>query len=96
MLPDIGTYDRGRLEEEALQIGIESLNKNDGKITDALYEVYEHFRSRFIEERGLMDAVPSQASEAWSDALTDARRLEHHVSQCWATSVVEAHARRRA
>lgn len=92
MLPEIGTRDRERLEDEALRIGLEALHEHEGSIPDALYQVYMHFRSHFIEEYGLMDQAPG--GDRWREALVDARQLEHYVAQCWATDIVHAHALR--
>lgn len=92
MLPDIGTVEREALEQEALDFGMEKLHESGGILPDTLYEVYEHFRSRFIKERGLLDG--GMTGDAWKDALTDARRLEAHVSQCWATAIVMQYDRR--
>lgn len=94
MLPEIGTRDRENLEQEALQIGLQALHEHDGRITDALYAVYMHFRQRFIEERGLMDRAPG--GDTWTETLTDARHLEHYVSQIWATQIVYANVLRKA
>lgn len=88
MLPDLGTPEREALEQEALALGLEKLHETDGIIVEALYQVYEHFRERFLDEAG-----PNSNSE-FKEALVDARRLEAHVSQCWATAIVMQYDRR--
>ena len=83
MLPEAGTPERKRLEEEALRIGLAALDAERGIIPRALYRTYEHYRTRYVEERGLMDQRPGGAEE-WRDALTDARQLEALVNDTWA------------
>jgi hypothetical protein len=65
------------------------LREQHGDIATALYETYMHFRGRFIEERGLMDAVPG-VGEIWAEALADACALRDHVTQRWADLIVAA------
>lgn len=86
LLPDIGTAERDLLEEEALRIGLNAIHEEDGRIADALYAVYNHFRTKFLNEATNLD---------FKDALTDARRLEYHVAQCWATDIVNAYTLRQ-
>jgi hypothetical protein len=89
MLPPSGTQARTLLEDEALQIGLASLARGQGDIPTALYSVYVAFRLRFIDERGLMDAAPG-AGDQWHRALADARELERHVQQLWASMIARA------
>ena len=87
MLPAHGTQERDRLEEEAITIGLDALRREELNIPNALYAVHIAFRTRFIEERGLMDAAPGVGAK-WEEALTDARTLERHVCQQWATTIL--------
>jgi hypothetical protein len=89
MLPPSGTQAREVLEDQASQIGLASLARGEGDIPGALYTVYVAFRLRFIEERGLMDAAPG-AGDQWQQALADARELERHVQQRWASMIAHA------
>ena len=86
MLPPLGTPARDALDEDAATIGIGALQR-DGNIANALYAVYQAFRLRFLEERGLMDIVPGRC-EASCEALTDARALEAHVCTQWASLIL--------
>lgn len=89
MLPPPGTHARKQLEDEALQISLDLLEREHGNLLNALYLTYMEFRTRFIEERGLMDAAPG-VGEIWAQALTDARTLEEHVNQQWAKAIIGA------
>ena len=89
MLPALGTQARNNLQAEAAAIGVRALENGDDSIPTALYNVYEAFRMRFIEERNLMDSAPG-GSNAWREALTDARVLEHHVNTVWHAAIVSA------
>ena len=86
MLPAPGTPARDALDEDAGTIAIGALQQ-DGNIANALYAVYQAFRLRFLEERGLMDQVPGRC-EASGEALTDARALEAHVCTHWASLIL--------
>lgn len=89
MLPEVGSREREDLEQEALDYALAALHRHDGVISEALYETYIHFRERFIEQYGLMDSLPG-FGERWREALTDARQLEAHVTQVWATAIAQA------
>jgi hypothetical protein len=89
MLPEIGSAQRDQLEAEALDVGLCALQSQRDRIPEALYSVYSHFRMKFIEERGLMDSAPGVGA-VWEGALADARRLEAHVSECWARTIDKA------
>lgn len=88
MLPDIGTSERNALEAKALEIAIDFLEATNGNIPDALYLTYMSFRSKFAEERDLMDRAPS--GDAWREMVVDARQLEHYVSGVWTTAITHA------
>jgi hypothetical protein len=89
MLPSHGTQARGRLEGDAIRIGLDALRREELNIPNALYAVHIAFRTRFVEERGLMDATPGVGSQ-WREAIGDARTLERHVCQQWATTILLA------
>lgn len=89
MLPEAGSPERAQLEEEALRIGLVALSSEHGNIPNALYEVYEHFPERFIEERGLMDVAPG-VGEEWREALTNAHQLEAFVNDTWVITIWSA------
>ena len=90
MLPDCGTHALRLRNREALEVGLAALKDNEGCIPTALYLTYMAFRQRAIEEHNLMDAPPGGTRE-WADALADARLLERHVSQCWATAILRTY-----
>lgn len=77
---------------EALTLGFELLDKPGADILETLYEVYEHYRTRFIEERGLLDAVPGDSLD-WAVALADARKLERWVHQIWRQELLSSSTR---
>lgn len=81
-LPDARTPERRALEEEALREGQRALQDRKGKIEEALYTVYMHFRAKFIEEYGLMDSAP-RSSPLWVEALADAETLREYLRQRW-------------
>lgn len=80
--------DQSQYEQEALDVGMAFLKK--GKpIPDALYLVYEHFRTRFIEERGLADLPPGNGTE-WVVALQDAVDIRDRLNDIWTEKLQEA------
>jgi hypothetical protein len=86
MLPPTGTHARTQLEDDAIQIGLDALQRENGNIPNALYLTYQAFRMRFIQERGLMYAVPG-VGDIWREALQDARTLERYVTTRWAAAI---------
>jgi hypothetical protein len=86
-LPPPGTPARESLHHEALQIGVAALRDRPGQVACALYLVYDAFRLRFLEERGLMDSVPGRDANS-ADALADARRLEQYVAARWSEALL--------
>lgn len=89
LLPEIGSRQRDQLEALAIEVGLAAIHDTDGNIPEALYQVYEHFRAKFLEEYELLDSPPG--GRVWDEALKDARILERHVSECWATAIVHAY-----
>jgi hypothetical protein len=94
MLPKNGTRDRDLLEGEAIRIGLDALRREELNIPNALYAVHMAFRTRFIEQRGLMDVAPG-VGDKWKEAIADARTLERHVCQQWATAILKTSESRR-
>jgi hypothetical protein len=88
MLPPPGTQARRELEGQAMRIGLDLLHQEQD-LLKALYLTYTEHRMRFIEKRGLMDAVPG-VGPAWAQALADARTLQEHVSQNWIKAITDA------
>lgn len=87
MLPEVGSAGRDQLEAEAVRFALGRLHRSGDGLLEALYETYQHYRLRFIGERGLMDVAPG-SSPAWTVALADARELEAHVRQTWAETIL--------
>jgi hypothetical protein len=77
------------LQRDALRIGLAELERG-ASLADALYVVYDRCRTRFLEERGLMDEVPGR-SIASREALADARLLERGVCERWARLILAGH-----
>lgn len=73
---------------EALELAQEILNqeatKND--ICETLYVVYDHYRTRFLTERDLLEETPGD-STAWSQALRDAQTIRKYVNDTWAANL---------
>jgi hypothetical protein len=86
-LPPPGTAARESLQHEALRLGVASLRERPGQVACALYLVYDAFRLRFLEQRGLMDSVPGRDANS-TDALADARKLEQYVATRWAEALL--------
>jgi hypothetical protein len=80
MIPEIGSPERNRDEENALQRGRELLHEEDGRIRDALYALGEELRD---ELRGDDDTV--RGAEYARDY---SRALVRHTEQCWATGIL--------
>lgn len=75
-LPEKGTPEREATDALALGIGLEAL-KRTGKVTDALYEVYDYMRVRFIEA-------------GFKHPSRDARFVEQSVSDLWREKLLSA------
>jgi hypothetical protein len=90
-LPPPGTPARESLHHEALRLGAAALRERPGQVACALYLVYDAFRLRFLEQRGLMDSVPGRDADS-ADALADARRLEQYVAARWSETVLTSSA----
>lgn len=88
MLPSPGTRERDLLEKEAVVLGEQLLEKNEGDLAVTLYEVYSHFRTKFLEERGLMDTTIDSARDEWDDALSDAMGMRHFLNQRWSSQIL--------
>lgn len=88
MLPELDTIERTRLNAEAIAVGLEAVEKN-GKLYEAMYEVYMHFRMKFIEKYKLMDDAP-HSSPMWVEALQDAEALRDYVSQRFSDTILIA------
>lgn len=88
-LPPPGTPERRELQRQALELGLRVLDDQPHRIADALYLVYNAFRHRLLEERGLLDVVPRRSAAA-VEALRDARTLERYVAQCWGEVLLRA------
>jgi len=94
MLPPPGTSSRDALDADAITIAIDALQR-DGNIANALYAVYQAFRLRFLEERGLMDSVPGRC-EASCETLADARAIEAGVCSEWRSLILAASGQARS
>ena len=90
MFPEPGTPERHELETESLREGQRALQDRGGQIEHALYDVYIHFRMKFVEQYGLMDTAP-RSKITWEEALTDAEILREHVRQRWAAAIVASY-----
>lgn len=75
------TADMDALQREAITVGLKSLHETL-KPADALYAVYDHFRVKFLEERG-------KSATDQKFASYDARELEAYVSACWAQAILD-------
>lgn len=88
MLPKSGTSERDLLDKEALLMGEKFLDETDGEIAQTLYLTYMHFRTKFLDERGLMDSTPDINPLQWDEALADALAMREYVDKTWAARIL--------
>lgn len=78
---------RDDLGDEAQAVALTAL-RDHHDVPSALYEVYMHFRERFIAEHGLLDSPPG--GPVWVEALSEARALELSVGASWASAILRS------
>jgi len=78
-IPAIGSSEREAHEEAALALGRELLVLEEGRITDALFDLENEIRG-YGEEHETRLAVDL--------AREYSRKLVRHVEQCWTTAVL--------
>jgi len=85
VLPPTGSQARRDLDTEALRTARQMLDEHCNEIAGALWGTFMSLRMRFLEERGLNQAM--EPGEEWADAITDARVLTAFVNDLWASAI---------
>jgi hypothetical protein len=85
-------------KREALAVGCLLLEQEQGAITKALYQLYLHHRTLFLDQEQLMDTSTNDTDpyviQAWNEVRMRARGLEDSVRAHWAAAILHSHEQR--